>query len=420
MSAQVLNSKTVRRGLLAPPLILILLLGAGVHAQEGAAPPQTTQAEGEAFTRSVRTVRAERGTLNVARSATATIAPSRESQVSAATTGQVERIFAREGSRVAAGEVVVRLDDEALRLGLDNAVLAAQSARISLLSAERSSVSGDAQAQAALQAARTSLELAQQAYAEGQALFDAGGLSRTELTQLRVQLEQAEASYLQAEGAAETSRRAPSEDLELLRLQLEQAQTQLRQAEQALQDAELRAPFAGEIAEMLTEEGEFIGAGTPAFRLVGAEGRLARFDVPPEDAPRLLEAGLIWLPYGGLDYAARPLRASQTQGGRLVSLVAEIYPSETPIPTGTVTQFTYELELAEGALLPTAALRATGGEARVLVVEGGVAQERTVQVVGESGAQVAVTGLEPGAEVVYPVPADLPSGTPVQVVEGGA
>lgn len=235
-----------------------------------------------------------------------------------------------------------------------------------------------------------------------------------------MQLEQAEASYLQAKGTAEASRLAPSEDLELLRLQLEQAQTQLRQAEAALRDAELRAPFSGEIAELLVEEGEFIGAGSPAFRVVGTEGRLARFDVPPADAPRLLEAGLIWLPYGGLDYAARPLRASQTQGGRLVTLVAEIYPSETPIPTGTVTQFSYELTLAEGTLLPSAALRASGGEAQVLVVEGGVVQARTVQVVGEAGAQVAVTGLAPGTEVVFPVPADLPPGTPVQVIEEGA
>lgn len=85
-----------------------------------------------------------------------------------------------------------------------------------------------------------------------------------------------------------------------------------------------------------------------------------------------------------------------------------------------MTQFSYELTLAEGTLLPSAALRASGGEAQVLVVEGGVVQARTVQVVGEAGAQVAVTGLAPGTEVVFPVPADLPPGTPVQVIEEGA
>jgi HlyD family secretion protein len=391
--------------------LLLLLLYVGMNV--GDAAPQT----GDEFVRSVRTVRAETGALTLTRSATATIEPARESRVSAATTGQVARIVAREGSRVEAGEVIVYLEDDALQLARDNAALAVESARINLQSAERASASGDAQAQAALQAARASLELAQEAYEAGVALFEAGGLARSELTQLRVQLEQAEASYLQAEGAAEASRLAPSEELALLRLQLEQAQTQLQQAEAALRDAELRAPFAGEIAEMLVEEGEFIGAGSPAFRVVATEGRLARFDVPPEDAPQLLEAGLIWLPYGGLDYAARPLRTSQTQGGRLVTLVAEIYPSERPIPTGTVTQFSYELTLAEGTLLPSAALRPSGGEVQVLVVEGGVVQARTVQVVGEAGAQVAVTGLPPGSEVVFPVPADLPPGTPVQVLE---
>lgn len=39
---------------------------------------------------------------------------------------------------------------------------------------------------------------------------------------------------------------------------------------------------------------------------------------------------------------------------------------------------------------------------------------------GEGGAQVAVSGLEPGTRVVFPLPADLAPGTPVEVLEDGA
>lgn len=410
------------RTLAALLLLSLPLTAGGVRAQADA--PETNTPEtnpgGEAFRRSVRVVTAERGALNVSRSATATVEPAQESQVSAAATGQIEAILVQSGARVAAGDTVIQLDDDALRLQLDNARLGLEGARINLGSAERSSTAGSAQSEAALQAARSSLELAQQQLQEGEALLAAGGIAESELAQLRVALKQAEASFLQAQAAAEASARAPEEELELLRLQVAQAQTQVAQAEQALADARLSAPFAGEVAEILAAEGEFIGAGTPAFRLISAEQQLARFSVPPEDAARLLEQGQIWLPYGGLDYAAQVVRTAQTADSRLVEATAELYPSETRIPNGTVTQFRYDLEVAEGILLPSGALRQSGGQASVLVVTEGRAAEVPVTLLGEGGAQVAVAGVRAGAQVVFPLPADLSPGTPVEVLEGGA
>ena len=409
----------MRTSYLPPIFLLALTLAAcGVRAQDDASTQvQPAQTQPTALTRSVRTVRAERGSLSVTRSASATVEPAQESQVSAGTTGQVEAILARSGDQVETGQTVIQLGSDALQLQLDNARLALETARINQASAERTSGSTTLQSEAALKAAQTGAEIARQQYTEGQALLAAGGISQTELSQLEVAVEQAEASLLQAQAAADQSLRAPEEDLELLRLQVQQAQTQVAQAEQSLSDTRLTAPFAGEIAEILIDEGEFIGAGSPAFRLTGAGRQRARFNVAPEDAARLLEQGQIWVPYNGLDYAAQVTGSSQTEGGRLVEVVAEIYPSETRIPTGTVTQFNYELTLAEGILLPSGALRQRGRQLSALVVREGRADEVPVTLLGEGGAQIVVSGLEPGAAVIYPLPADLSPGTPVEVLE---
>lgn len=412
-------------------LLLVLALAAcDVSAQDDETPVQVsaqtqtqTQAQAETateLTRSVRVVRAQQGALSVTRSASATIEPAVDSQISSSATGQVEAILADSGTQVAEGQVVIQLDDDALRLQLDNAELSLQTAQINLQKGESSSGSNNAQSEAALQAAQTSTEIAQQQYDEGQKLLRAGGLSQTDFAQLEVALEQARSAQLQAQAAANQSQRAPEEDIELLRLQVQQAQTQVAQAQQGLADAQLTAPFAGEVAEVLIGEGEFIGAGSPAFRLVSTGAQQARFSVAPEDAARLVAQGEIWLPYNGLDYAAQVQRSSQTEDARTVEVVASIYPSQTTIPSGTVTQFSYPLELARGILLPTGALRQNGGEASVLVVRDGRAAEQTVTVKAEGGAQVAVSGLEPGAQVVYPLPADLTPDTPVEVVGGGA
>ncbi len=398
---------------------LLPLAACGVKAQDGTASQTQTQSQAE-LSRSVRVITAKTGTLSVTRSASATIEPLQESQVSAGTTGQVERIVARSGTRVAAGEVVIQLDDDALQLQLDNAQLSLKTAEVNFASAERSSGSNTAQSEAALQAAQTGLQIAQQSFTEGQSLLTAGGISQNAFDQLRVGLEQAQATLLQAQAAADQSQRAPEEDLELLRLQVQQAQTQVAQAQQGLADAKLTAPYPGEVAEVLVEEGEFIGAGSPAFRLVSTDRQLARFSVAPEDAQRLLAEGRIWLPYNGLDYAAQVTQTSQTQGGRLVEVEANIYSSDTSIPNGTVTQFDYQLTLAKGVLIPSGALRQSGGQLSVLAVQEGRAREVKVTLLSESGAQVAVSGLKEGARVIYPLPADLTPGTPVEILGGGA
>ena len=155
-------------------LALLPLAACGVKAQDGAASGAAQTQNQAELSRSVRVIEAKTGTLSVTRSASATIEPLQESQVSAGTTGQIERIVARSGTQVAAGEVVIQLDDDALQLQLDNAQLSLETARVNLASAERSSGSNTAQSESALQAAQTGLQIAQQSFTEGQSLLAAG------------------------------------------------------------------------------------------------------------------------------------------------------------------------------------------------------------------------------------------------------
>ena len=372
-----------------------------------------------AVSRSVRTVRAKKGTLTVSRSASVTIEPAQESYVSASTTAQVKRILAREGSRVGAGQTVVQLDDEDARLERGNAQLALETARIDLHSATRSSTAAAEQARASLQPAATNLASARRAFRAGERLFAAGGISKTTLDGLQLAFEQAESTYVQAQEALAASQHLPTEDLERLQLRVRQAQTQLLQAERGTERARLVAPFAGEVAEVLVEEGEFVATGSPVFRLVGDGPQLAHFSVPPGDVAALSAQKTIWIDYGGLDYAAQIVRFSGTsEQTRLVAVVAELYGSSTRIPTGTVTEFSYELELASGVVLPAGAVRSRAGRTTALVVKDGRVAERPLQLRAESGARVVVAGLGVGSEVIYPAPDDLSPGTPVRTVEG--
>lgn len=369
--------------------------------------------------RSVKSVTATRGPLTATRNTTVTIEPLQESRVAAGTGGRVETILKREGERVSTGEVVILLDDDALQLQVQNAQLALESARINLNKAERSSTETTPQLSQQLRATQTNFDIAKRQFEEGQALFSAGGISATELSRLEAQFSQAEATLTQSQDALARSQRAGTEDLALLQVQVNQAQTQLSQARDALAEAQISAPFDGEVADVLVAEGEFIGAGSPAFRLVSTERQLGRFSVPPTDAQALIRANELYFRYGGLDYAATIIRTSNAPGNqRLIDITAEIYPSETPIPAGSVAQLSYSVPLGAGVQIPTSALGVRQGSNYVFVIEDSVTRRQDVTIVAEVSGQAVVEGIDEGAEVVAPLPADLREATEVRVVGG--
>ena len=390
------------------------------QAQAGAETASSEEGEAASDTiRTVRTVQAEQGTLSTSRSTSVTIDPAQESQVAANVGGQVAQILKREGATVEQGETVISLDDENLRLQVQNARTAVQSARVNLQTSRTASQETTQQSQSQLQSAQVALRNARQQYESGQQIFERGGISQTELNNLEAQFEQAQTSYQQAQDALNRAQRAPSESLELQQLQLEQAQTQLAQAERALRDAQVKAPFAGEISEVSTEVGEFLGAGTPAFTVISTDNQLAKFSVPVQDARRLLEQGQVYIRYSGLDYAAQIVRSSQVPGqSRLVDVTAQLYPSENPIPTGTTTQFTYRVQLGEGVKLPSGAVQTSGGESYVYAVNEGKVERRQVTLSSEAGNEVIVSGVDEGTRLVYPLPSDLRDGSQVNVLGG--
>jgi multidrug efflux pump subunit AcrA (membrane-fusion protein) len=402
--------------LLAAALLLAACnRGPGDQQTSPESAPVTTAIE---TARQIRVERASEGVLTATKQASVTIAAAKESRVAAGASGRIETVLARPGSRVADGETVIVLASENQQTALTNARLALEAAGINLQSAERATAAGLEQLRAQVRAVENNLELARRQFEEGSSLFAAGGISRSDLSGLEAQASQAESSYLQARDALDRSLRASDEDLALLRVQVQQAANGVAQAQDALAETRIVAPFAGEVVDVLVEEGEFVGAGSPVFRLVGVDEQVATFSVSPEDARLLQERGAIFVRYGGLDYSAQITRATRPeQQPRLVTLSAELYPAETPIPNGTLAELRYEVELAQGVIVSSGALSAEGGSTYVFVVAEGSATRREVAVLAESGSQAVIEGVEVGTLIISPRPLDVREGTRVQVVE---
>jgi multidrug efflux pump subunit AcrA (membrane-fusion protein) len=425
----------VRGGrVLAAALALALALGATLvgcgngssdDAQAGAGSAATATASADPA-RAVRAAPTTVGPLVATRSASVTLRPAQESRVASGANGRVDAILAREGATVAEGDALVRLDDTQARVAVDGAELALAQARIQLERARRSSTDAVLQAAAAATTAEQNLALVRRQLAEAESLLELGAVAPTDVDALRAQASQAQSAALQAREAVERAGRADTEDLALLELQVQQAEVQLRQARDALAEAIVRAPFAGDVAELFVEVGEFVGAGSPVARLLGSGPKVASFTVPPEDAPLLENAGVVTIDYAGLELPATITRLErQAQQARLVTVLALVDADAPRTPPGALAEVRYDVTLGEGLRVPSGALLADAGRTYLFQVadEGAlsVARRTEVRVVAESGNVAVVVAvpeaaLAPGALVISPRPLDVRDGAPVRVV----
>ena len=264
---------------------------------------------------------------------------------------------------------------------------------------------------------------------EAEGLLGLGAVAPSDVDALRAQRSQAESAVLQAREAVRRAGRADDEDLALLSLQVQQAEVQLRQARDALAETTVRAPFAGDVAEVFTEVGEFVGAGSPVARLLGNGPKIASFTVPPEDAPLLERLGSVTIDYAGQTFPATIVRLErQAQQARLVTVLAEVGAEAPRTPPGALAEVRYEVTLGEGLRVSSAALFADAGRTYVFQVAAdgderlaGVARRTEVRVVAESGNVAVVVGvvegaLREGSLVIAPRPLDVREGTPVRVI----
>ena len=373
-----------------------------------AAPPKTT-------TLSVRTVTAKSGTLTVQRSASATIQAERDSQVATQSSGTVQSVPVSQGQAVAKGEVLVKLDDTQQQQALENARLQLRQAQVSLSQTQQSTAQGEGALEASVTSAQAALAQAQQNAASAEKLYGLGGISLADLQAARSQLAQAQSQLAQARNALEQNGRSAQNSVPLSQVQLDTARTAVRQAEENLRRTAVRAPFAGTVAEVLTEVGEFAGQGTAVVRLVDPSSLRARVGVPTADAAALTEGVKFNLTYGGKSYVATVVDSAGIAGqNRLVPITATIEGGQD-LPVGATARASYRAKLGDGLLIPSAALQVEGGENAVYTAKAGRAQRQVVDVVAESGNQLAVSGLEDGDAVISPLPAGVQDGAKVVV-----
>jgi membrane fusion protein (multidrug efflux system) len=329
----------------------------------------------------VTTVRVRRGSILQRISAPGNLRARRESRIGAEVSGRIQQVFVNDGDRVEAGAPLFQIDRGPFEMALRQAAAVLDVAR-----AERAQIEADLERANALQ--RSDILAAEQ------------------LERMRTQVAVAKARERQA-----------AEGVALARHHLEQAL--------------VRAPFGGSVAQRLADEGTtaLVQPQTIVILLQETDVLEAEANIPESQlsAVRVGDAAFVYVE--GLPH---PIETQVSAVSDTIDPQARTYRVQMAVPNpehalkaGVFARIDIQPSATRDALLvPRAAVRSEDGGARVMVVRDGRAVAIPVRlgVVSEEEAEV-LAGLDPGSDVIVGTAArEIAPGMSVRAlapVEGG-
>jgi membrane fusion protein, multidrug efflux system len=297
--------------------------------------------------------------------------------VKARVAAEVKTLAVREGDRVAAGQLLGRLDTSEVDLRLR-------------------------QAEDQAQAAQAQLDIAQRTLDNNRSLVGQGFISKNAL----------DTSISSAAGAQAT-------------LQAARAAAEL--AKKAVRDSEIRAPIAGLVSQRLVQPGERVAVDARLLEIVDLSRIELEAAVAPEDVLNLRVGQAAQVQIDGLaaPMPARVVRInpSAQSGTRSVTAYLRLEPdaaTASGLRQGLFARGSIRLQQRQALVMPVSALRLDQALPYVLVVEGGAAQARNVTaggsgevlIDGRSESAIEVTeGVAEGALVLRGTVGNLRPGT---------
>jgi len=382
----------------------------GQGGQSGQA-GQKGQSNRKAAVIPVQSMIVKSGLLSVDRSTAGIVSPAIQSQVATQVAGIVLKVNHLVGDWVKQNDSIVQLDDTQLKLTLANAEATYENAKINLSVGEDSSKQANPKLVFQVQSAQSAYDSAQKYYDSQKALYDLQGISGSQLDTAASQLSTAQANLEGAKSALDQNNNAGDQSIAQLKLSVKQAQNQLDQARFNLQNASIKAPFAGQIAAMNMQQGMYAGLNTPVFTLVSAERHIS-FNVEPGDTAFLKVRSIVKFISTGKEYSAKISQDPSSPVSGVVPMIATI--DGLDLPFGSVGNITYRVPLAQGIIIPISSIETLANQNYIFTIENSRVVVKNVTITAEAGSSASVDGINDGDIVIVSPPPGLIPGSQVQ------
>ena len=388
------------------PLALLLLAGCG--NTEAKLPAKAEDAP-KPIVVSVRL--AQERPLPTTLDVTGTLMADAQTDIPSEIEQRVVEISVERGQYVTAGQIVARMDDRDAQNQLREAEAAEAQIRERLGLVNGAAF--DALTTPEVQQARATMERAEADYKRFVQLLDEGAVSRAEHDLRR-------ADYLAAKAQYETT----VNQMRQLYQSLLAQKVRVAIGRKAVEDATIRAPFSGVIAEKAVNVGRFTKKGDRVATIVRIDPLRIELAIP-EGAVAAVRKGQR-VSFAVQSYPDRKFEGTIAYVGPAVRAESRALVVEAIVPNpkallqpGLFATAHIELPAAQASVMvPAGAVRNEGGVFKLFVAKNDRAEARIVQVGREAGGSVEILrGVHTGERVVVRPADGLADGAPIEVHE---
>lgn len=383
--------------------------------------------------------------------------------------GRIHQILVEEGEQVQAGQPLATIEDETYQAQFQQAEAALTTAKLNLSKMEAGSrleeivaaqaAVNEARAQltdiakiddnertsaaSALAQAQTALKSAQTEYDKIAWAGDVGATSQAKaLEQATIAYQTALANYTKATNPGDAtlaplrSQLAQTElklalvkepfrpvDFELARTAIKQAEAALKLVRIQLDEATLKAPFTGTVAELYISPGSMVGPSSPVALFVSKDLEVV-INIEENRLSQVAKgqhAALNVSAYPGLDFPAVVISVATVADDQTHTFVVKVTPQDKKVllRSGMYADVTLLLDERQNTLvIPLSAIATLNNQPSVYVVRtDSVVEQRTVTTGLTDDSQVEIlSGLKAGEKVVVNGQINLQDGVKVEVV----
>lgn len=341
--------------------------------------------------------------------------------------GRVGRVLVREGSFVAAGGLVARIDDPELELAVRqaDAAVEVQRARLAQLRAGPRAPEV-AQVEAQIAQAEAALAQAEREYARAQQLFQDGLIARAVVDRAQTDVEVARQRVRQTREQLAVVRFGPRpEDVQAQLAQVRQAEIQAAQARARLRELRITSPIAGIVTAVNVESGSVISSQTVVATVATISPIELHIPLPETDLPRLQEASLVRarvdaLPGRVFEGRVHRIAPALDPASRSATVIVRLPNRDARLRPGMFARATVVFDQRQAILVPSEAIVRRGTAAMVFVVKGTQVEERPVRIGYVEGSRSEIVeGLTVGEQIVTLGQQGLRDGMDVRVAPAG-
>ncbi len=356
----------------------------------------------------VETVRARKQTVVDLVVGSGRIQSARQTVLGVEVTGVVERVWVREGDRVAAGQRLLALEASETHKRLEAALLAVETARKELIRLRRGTQGEEIdRARFKWERAQAGRRQAEADFSRLQDLYQQQLIAKAEWERAKTALDQAAAAEKGALSTLTLLLRQPlHEDVEIQEARLKEKEANAALIRRELEKRTLTAPFPGLVIKRMVEPGQAVTPGLGLLTLADLDRLEIYVETDESNLSKLRigQAAQVLVP----SYKAQPFRA------RLVRIGPEVDPARgvialrlepVSVPDFIRPDMTVDVSIEVGrypevCTLPATALLQEKGNTYVWVVSGGRTKRVEVEVLTKGPEWVALAGFDPGLAVV--------------------